>query len=465
MLEERIDAWIETHREELLEDIARLVRIPSVSVRGEGPQPYGAACAQALEEMLAMGERYGFKTENADGRCGVIRFGGQGGTIGLWGHLDVVPAGNDWHYPPFSCTREGDFLIGRGVQDNKGPCVAVLYAMRCLRELGLPLRAHVQQVVGCAEETGMEDAVYFRDHFPVPELNLITDCGFPVCYGEKGILTASLGTGPLSGSVLSLESGSVSNIVPDLAVMKLRAGRETLERARRLPQEIEWRAEGEALVLTAHGISGHAAFPAGTVNAADRLCRAVLDAGLLEERDRAAFAAVGGLCATTDGSALSIACKDDLSGELTCVAGVIALKDRCLTADINVRYPVSADPDELIRSLTERAARDGLSVLSCKNDGPNWFDPASPYVRLLTDVYNRVTGSSARPFVMGGGTYARKLPSAMAFGPGMSTDLSPLGLPPGHGGCHAPDEAQSVSNLLKAVKIYVLALLELDAAM
>jgi len=63
---------------------------------------------------------------------------------------------------------------------------------------------------------------------------------------------------------------------------------------------------------------------------------------------------------------------------------------------------------------------------------------------------------------MGGGTYARKLPNAVGFGPGLPTDMSSLGLPPGHGQIHGPDEVQSIPNLITALKIYIVALLELN---
>ena len=68
-----------------------------------------------------------------------------------------------------------------------------------------------------------------------------------------------------------------------------------------------------------------------------------------------------------------------------------------------------------------------------------------------------------KPYVMGGGTYARKIPNAVGFGPGLEFDRKETGLPMGHGNCHSADEVQSVSNLKTAVKIYVKALQKLDA--
>lgn len=466
MLEKEIDQWIIDHCGEMVEDIASLVRIPSVSVPSEGPHVYGEGCARALDAILALGGKYGFETENAGYRCGVIRFGSQKKSIGLWGHLDVVPEGNDWRYPPYGCTRQGDFLIGRGTQDNKGPSVVGLYAMRCIKELGLPMNCRIEQIVGCAEETGMDDVTRYVQEYPVPDFNIVTDCGFPVCYGEKGILEVELRSGPLGEGVVGFESGTAANIVPDLAVMQLRANGIQRECLDRLPQEIKWKLQGEELVLTAQGVSGHAAFPEGSANAAAKLSRAALDAGLLKEADRVVVEKLERLCGTTDGSALSIACEDEISGVLTCVGGVVRMGDGRLRVEVNIRYPIQADAQALTEALKSRAAEDGWEVLRCADNPPNYFDPASSYVKLLTEIYNQVMGTDAKPYVMGGGTYARKIPRAVAFGPGgLPADASELRLPAGHGGCHAPDELQSISNLRIALKIYVLALLELGKAM
>ena len=51
----KIDAWFEAHREELIRDIIRLVRIPSVSDPASGTVPFGAACRRAMDEMLEIG--------------------------------------------------------------------------------------------------------------------------------------------------------------------------------------------------------------------------------------------------------------------------------------------------------------------------------------------------------------------------------------------------------------------------
>ncbi|MEK8127974.1 Sapep family Mn(2+)-dependent dipeptidase [Paenibacillus filicis] len=472
-LEKRIDDWIRLHQDELLADIALLVSIPSVATESAEPKVYGKACAEALEAVLALGERYGFRTSNTDYRCGVIEGGGAGQrSVGIWGHTDVVPAGDGWVYPPFQSTRVGDFLIGRGVQDNKGPVVAVLYALRCIRELGLPLRYMVKQIIGSAEEIGMGDAVYVVQHGDVPDFNIVADSGFPVCYGEKGLIQADLISPSLGGgAVLGFRAGSASNIVPGEAELTLRYDEGLGRRLQALPETVTVTrvdAPGElpgdlgAVRLTARGIPGHAAFPSGSINAIHVLLDAVLAAGLLDAGEASAFRFIAAVCATYDGAALGIACADEVSGELTCVGAIGSLVRGEARLNLNIRCPITADASVLLKALEQSAAGHGFTLDAVQVNKGNRVDKDAPEVRLLNDTFNRVMGTQKEPFVMGGGTYARKLPHAVGFGPGMPADVSVLGLPEGHGQIHGPDEAQSIPNLLAALKVYVMALLALN---
>lgn len=57
----------------------------------------------------------GFHTKNADGLYGYAEIGEGAEIIGCLGHLDVVPAGDGWHYPPYAGTIDGGRLYGRGI--------------------------------------------------------------------------------------------------------------------------------------------------------------------------------------------------------------------------------------------------------------------------------------------------------------------------------------------------------------
>ena len=55
----RVDAWLSEHMQEVLDDLAGLVRIPSVSDENAPVKPFGQPCRDALEYMFALGRRHG----------------------------------------------------------------------------------------------------------------------------------------------------------------------------------------------------------------------------------------------------------------------------------------------------------------------------------------------------------------------------------------------------------------------
>ena len=109
------DELIQKEEEALLRDLRELVRIPSVSVPGTGRAPYGAECRRALDWFLSRASEMGFQTRDVDGHCGWCEYGEGEEMVAVLCHLDVVPAGDGWHYPPYDCTWAGGRIYGRGV--------------------------------------------------------------------------------------------------------------------------------------------------------------------------------------------------------------------------------------------------------------------------------------------------------------------------------------------------------------
>lgn len=495
----RISRWFEENRERMAADIMRLVRIPSISVPQEDDEaPFGQACRDCLEEMLAIGREHGFYTENYGNRAGSI--GGRDkdweNMIGFWNHLDVVPVGNRWVYEPFEPVLKEGYLIGRGSQDNKGPAVGLIYMMECLRELGIPLKHELRLFVGCDEERGMADMEYYTAHYPVPRLSMIADSGFPVCYGEKGIIEGSFHSRqPLSGTILEMSGGSASNMIPDAAYAVLKASEE-LEQALRaflagadkaepdgqdfagirekgVPDGqpfpgIRVEREADRIRITAAGESRHSAFPEGSVNAVHELMRFLAEAVPLPEYDRELFARLAYLSEEYYGEHTGIAGSDELSGRTTCAATVLSFDKGQVSLHCNIRYVINADGKKLSAALERTAEQNGLAWETERDSAPSYFPREHKAVQLLTDVYNEITGSNAESFVMGGGTYARKLPRAFAYGVGgMKESEEELRIrsslfPPGHGGAHQPDEALNLRLLEKAMGIYAMAMIRLE---
>lgn len=423
-LYDRVSRWFDGHREQMTEDIMRLVRIPSVSAPQEGKAPFGEGCLACLEEMLAMGREHGFHTENYENYVGSIGEPEKDweNMIGFWNHLDVVPVGNQWQYEPFEPVQREQFLIGRGSQDNKGPAVGMLYVMKCLRELGVPLKHQLCLFVGCDEERGMSDLAYYTEHYPTPWLSMIADSGFPVCYGEKGIVEGNLlSLQSVSSAVLELQGGNAGNMIPDAAHADLRRT-EALERALEETAgdfpSITVESGERAIRINAVGESRHSAFPDGSRNAIHELMRFLAALGPLPQGDRELFDSLAYLSEEYYGEHMGIAGSDEVSGRTTCAATVLGLREGKISLHFNIRYAIGTDRGEMLGKLAQTAAGRGMEWELERNSGPNYFPREHPAVDKLTDLYNEITGEHAESFVMGGGTYARKLPRAFAYGVG-----------------------------------------------
>ncbi|MBQ4592370.1 MAG: Sapep family Mn(2+)-dependent dipeptidase [Clostridia bacterium] len=472
---EKADAWIAAHKEEFISEIQGLVRIPSVSRAdlAEPGAPFGPDCRKVLDYALERGRFYGFETIDHDGYAGSVCLGDADAenSIGMIAHLDVVPVGDGWIYPPFDATYlpEYDAIVGRGTDDNKGPAVLGLFAMRMLREFGWPLKHGIRLICGMSEETGMQDmTALLNKGEKFPKLSLVPDSGFPVNYAQKGSIGGELEI-PCEGNLIAFDAGSVRNVVPDHAECTLAVDIETVKNAvaaldPELVSALNVTVSGKGTVVTATGRAAHAAGPAAGISAIQLLTRALTQSGLLEGSCARAAASVCELTSDPFGESEGVAFRDEASGELTLVYGVAHLRDGVLQLSIDSRVPISCDPSELCGRLTAGAwANLGFTVARRSTSKPFYIPKDDPRVTGLQELYKAITGSDAQPYSMGGGTYSRVVPNAITFGAGLPTAVNPSDfLPEGHGACHGKDEVLIMEKIYTATKIYLLALAFLD---
>ncbi|WP_257874856.1 M20/M25/M40 family metallo-hydrolase, partial [Staphylococcus haemolyticus] len=69
--------------------------------------------------------------------------------------MDVVPAGdpNDWDSDPFTATIKDGYIYGRGTQDDKGPSMAAMFAVKALVDRGYQFNCRIRFIFGTDEET------------------------------------------------------------------------------------------------------------------------------------------------------------------------------------------------------------------------------------------------------------------------------------------------------------------------
>lgn len=469
-----IDEWIDRNKDAFIKDLDRLVEVPSVSESGEGPYPFGKNCADVLDVVTDMAAGYGFHVENHEYYCGSLLSKGtseHARRIGIYAHLDIVPLDEGWHNPPLKCTLKDGFLIGRGVGDNKGPGICALYALRFLKEHGIELKNDVLIYFGLSEETGMQDIEYFCKTQQVPDFNLVADTNFPVCYGEKGLMRAEIER-DIEGNLVSFHAGSVVNVIPSkaeaviagvpLEQVKLRLGLTAECDSGQVNgvRGISADQDGDYVKVTAAGISRHAAFPEGAVNAVHVLAEALADSGLIEGSAMDAVKALEVLTSDCYGAGSGIPFEDKESGKLTCVGSVVHAENGKMKVSFDTRYPVTVDGQAVVDGFTKRVQELGFSAAIGELSAPAYVPLDNPYIPVLTEICDFVQGKHYEPYTMGGGTYSRHLPNAIGFGPGVPDAPNPF--ENGHGQGHQPDECVPFEMLQKGLKTYIISLLELD---
>ncbi|MCU5774450.1 Sapep family Mn(2+)-dependent dipeptidase [Erwiniaceae bacterium BAC15a-03b] len=468
-----IEQWIETQQEQLVSELADWIAIPSVS-RADLAQPgapFGPECARILQHVLALAEGAGLRTENHQGYAGSVVYGDHQRDIGLISHLDVVPAGDNWTYPPFALTRRDEYLIGRGVADNKGPAIMDLYLLKLVRDLAIPLHHNLRIVYGLAEETNMADIAWYAEHGPRHEISIVTDGRFPVNYAQKGQLTFNLEVAD-AGLLSGLQAGTASNSVPEFARLALTGA--DYPRLRDKIAALQGLAAGKVtlidsadrLILQARGNGGHAAFPDGTLSAACVLLSALQELEILSAAEQQLASQLERLFSSAYGETAGVGIEDRESGKLTLNAGVWQRSQSgALTITCDIRYPVSYRGAQIVERLQQQLADSGIQLASQWRDVPPFFLPEEhEVIQLLQQSWNDVSGRDDRPYAMGGVTHSKVLPNAITFGPGYARDASNSAdfLPPGHGLPHGADEVIHLPSLLAALPHYVIALIRLD---
>jgi len=466
-LQEELDKWITEHKSEMIEDIIALVSVKSVEEPASVGMPFGLGPKKAIDASIALGEKYGFAIDNDDYYSVSLLLAGESSEeMAILSHIDVVPEGEGWSFPPYEpfLTDDG-YITGRGSGDCKGPAIVGLMVARAIRDLGVGLRHTLRILWGANEESGMADIEHYKQTHPtLPVFTIVADSMFPSCYGEKGILEADLVAPIGESNLLSFSGGIVTNAVPDGAVMHLSTSAE--EAAKRLAGEdvaVEAAADGTALI-TASGIAGHAAFPQGSESAIVKLAKAVSHAGLLTgpAAERVAFLAKA--FTPTDGSGLDIDIVDDIGTDTTAIGGYIRTENGFIVQNINVRFAIHADTQDLLARLKARVESGGFALENALINEGRYDDPEGIAITTLQSVSEEFFGPRP-PYMMGGGTHARKLPGAVPFGPGapFPTDGSMPVMK--YGSAHGKDEAVNLEELITAIKAYVLALTRMDAAL
>lgn len=455
----QISAWVDAHADELIEDLKSLCRIRSVIGEPAPGAPYGPGPAAALDRAMELCRGYGFPVRDHDRRVMTADFGEPGDrALDILAHLDVVNENTGWDTDPYEPVIKDDgYIYGRGVADDKGGAVAALYALRCVKELGLPLRHGVRLILGTDEESGSSDVEYYYKH-NAPAPNTFTpDAEFPVCNAEKGMYrlrfrkswekqTAIPRVSSLSGGVqINAIPTEASAVIAGMEPMHLMAGAAPLCAELGAQCRVDETPEGEAR-LTVIGRGCHAASPELGLNGNTVLIRVLTELPLADCASTRALRELDALLphGDTGGKALGIAQSDAPTGPLTCSFTMISFTENGLEGVCDCRVPLCANTENC-KDVADRA----MAALGFETAGmmiaPHYTPAEGAFIRTLLHSYESFTGKKGECYSMGGGTYVHDVPGGVAFGYGMpGVDVR----------MHGANERFPVQDLFTAAKIF-----------
>jgi succinyl-diaminopimelate desuccinylase len=309
----------------------------------------------------------------------------------------------------------------------------------------------------------------------MPDYGFAPDADFPIIYAEKGIVdfymsksyAETSGHAPFINdedplTLLSFYSGERLNMVPERAVVKLTgfSSKQHLLATQRSFEDYIKKINGNGyvtieenqLVLETRGRSAHGSEPSKGINAAFLMLQFLKDLSL-KKMDKQFVELLEWLFEKATQARFGDAWYDDMSGYLTLNVGkVMYLHQGKAGIGINLRYPVTASYDQVMKVIKVKAEEEQFHLDQLDHTSAHYVSPEHPLIKTLARVYREQTETHPQLLTIGGGTYARALRAGVAFGP----------LFPGkEDTAHQVNEYIEIEDLLKATAIYAQAIYEL----
>lgn len=411
---------------EIIQSISDIVKIDSSQQPAIEGMPFGKGAADCLAYFLSLAEKMGFATKNYDNYVGEVLFG-EGEDFAVLCHLDVVPAGDGWTYPPFGGVIDDGKIYGRGTTDDKGPAIVCLYCLKALKDKGYLPNRKIHLIVGCNEESGWQCIEHYNECAKMPDMGFSPDADFPVIYAEKGIFQADLFFPIKNAPFTNLYGGERANMVCAFARAEGVA-------EKTYPDSVIY----ENNTLTAHGKAAHGSTPDKGENALEKLLR------VLASQNDSLAKAYDILFADK----LKLKELHDETGYLTMSPDIARFSDDTLIVTTDIRVPATI-PLSVVENILDNSS---IKYEKLHIQQPLYNEKTSVLVSTLQEVYQNITGDQAQAVAIGGGTYARALKNGAAFGPQFSGEEYNI---------HGKNEFIPIKNLQLLFDIYLSAIRKL----
>lgn len=422
MFEEKINEY----QEEILQSIEKLVHHQSfrdLSTR-EPQAPFGQGIRDAMDEFIKIAENLGFKIEDHDGYAISATLGDAKEHIGILGHLDVVGINNpeEWLSDPFTMNIRDGQMYGRGVNDDKGPLIASLYAAKIVHDSMPNLKRSIKVIAGGAEETTWECMDYYFEHNPQPEFGFSPDGNFPIVNGEMGVLQVQLTF--KEQTKLDFKSEPKTNYLCYSLDVEDKNYQGDMHLSRN-PQRGR-----NAIFEFMHSGEYDSQFKESNLYR-------FIDQYLLDDIEAHNF----GLAIT----------HEEMLPLRVCAMSLNSV-NQTEVLNLDFRYPINRQSDEIMEVLVNLSKEYNFDIQLIRELQPLYVPKDSELIKGLGIAYERVMGEPAAVLTKGGASYARVLERGVAFG---ATFEGENPRP------HMANETMPVDSLFKACEIYCEAIYEL----
>jgi acetylornithine deacetylase/succinyl-diaminopimelate desuccinylase-like protein len=436
----KFDAYLESHMNESIAELSRLVAQPSVGAQNLGMQE----CAALVAKML---RQRGFTTELMPTGGAPVVFGERKGRSNkillFYCHYDVQPPEplELWLTPPFEPTLRDGKLFGRGVGDDKGHLTARLFAIDALLSTLGELPCSVKFIIEGEEETSSVHLhEYVRDNLErlkadgcIWEFGGVDHTETPVqylglrgiCYVELSVETAATDVhSGVGGSIFpnaawrlvwalsSLKSPDERILLPGFYDKVCKPSVRDVELITALPETSDFYKE-------LYGVKSFIKGLTGGVNL----------------RVEEIFTPTCTICGLTSG----------YQGP-----GGKTVQPAKASAKIDFRLVPAQDPTEVIEQLRQHLDARGFSDVKLEQLGgeaPARTDPDDPFIKLVCDTAVEIYGKPMRILPMSGGSGPN---APFIHDLGLPVATAGIGHPDGRG--HAPNENIRLDLYLKHAK-------------
>lgn len=192
----RLDTWIDAHFDEEVAYLQKLIQVPTDSPPGHN-SPHAELTAQLLAEFGFQVEKYPIpeaevKAYGLTSLTNLIvrRRYGEGLTMALNAHGDVVPPGEGWTKNPYGGEIEDGKIYGRAAAVSKCDFASYTFALRALESLNVALKGTVELHFTYDEEFGGEygPGWLLKNKLTKPDLLLAAGFSYQVVTAHNGCL-------------------------------------------------------------------------------------------------------------------------------------------------------------------------------------------------------------------------------------------------------------------------------------